>query len=320
MCSCLRCYVCTSPAVPVVLTDVGFWAALGWSLAEAAAELRVRHPWWPAVPAGLAAPALVALCIKVVYVRAQLYRPWYVDAQWNARVAIVPLVGALANTFTLAAWLFSLPYYVGELAADGVGVAPAPAHSIDTDVAAATEALMRRPSSVVLAVAYALSVCAACVAAAAHRRVLVAQLDAIDSVPLLDVIDDNDAYAGQLGADYDQPSFMGRGSSSTMTRAEMARAFLPPPRPHVPFVEVPIDESIDDVDSVHLSGAGDTTASLVVDNSRAPTRPPPVRPSRDWTIGPGIDDTSDAAVTSDAPLDSPRRSSRRHSRRKKKAS
>lgn len=300
-----KCHLCSSPALSVLLTDVLFWAALGWSLAEAAAKLRARHPWWPAVPAGLAAPALVALCVKIGYVRAQLRRPWYIDVKWNARVAIVPLVGALANTFTLAGWLFSLPYYVGELAADGVGVGT-PAHEIDVDVAAATTALMRRPSSILLCVAYALTLCCACVAAAAHRRALVAQLDAIDAVPLLDVVDDNDAY-GDLR--HDTPSFLGAPPSAprdTLTREEYARAFVPE---KAQFVDVEMSDEIASVDSTPLSTGGGG-GSLLVDNLRPTVRAPApdrVRPNGTLRIDGAADETSDAAVTSDAPLDSPRR-------------
>lgn len=304
-----RCYLLSSPALPVLATDVLFWAALAWSLTEAAGELRARHPWWPAVPAGLAAPALVALCVKVAYVRAQLYRPWYVDAMWNARVSIVPLFGVLANTFTLAAWLFSLPYYVGELAADGVGVPSGAPHALDTDIAAATGALMRRPSSILLCAAYVLTLCCACVASAAHRRVLVAQLEAIDSVPLLDVGgDDNDAYGGSLSGAYDQPTFFGSRPSAPReapSRTELARAFVPE-KPK--FVDIEMDSSVDDASSVPLPDR-----DLHVDNSRAASRAPlPPRLEPAWRIDGAGDETSDAAVTSDAPLDSPRRHRRRN--------
>jgi len=318
-----RCHICSSPALPVLATDMLFWAALGWSLAEAAAELRVRHPWWPAVPAGLATPALIALCAKVGYVRAQLRTPWYIDAKWNARVAIVPLVGALANTFTLAGWLFALPYYVGELAADGVGVgvgAPS-AHEIDADVAAATTALLRRPSSVLLCITYALTLCCACVAASAHRRALVAQLEAIDAVPLLaDDDDDDDAY-GALNAD--EPAFLGgrqRPSAprDTMTRAELGRAFVPE-KAQFDTVELSAEE-IGSIDSTPLSTGGG--GSLLVDNLRPSARAPAPDRAGALRIDSGLagDETSDTAVASDAPLDSPRR--RRRSRRggaKKKA-
>jgi hypothetical protein len=151
--------------------DVCFLVSMIWVLYDAALILRARsYSWWWALPAAFSAPTLVLFLLKTRYNRRMCRSAWRDDIIWNMRVIHLPMLAALINTFMVAAWLLCAPLYVVQIAAIDVA---SPMDLSESEIAAATFAMLRQPSSVLFMISYVLSIAFAVFASALHRRVVI---------------------------------------------------------------------------------------------------------------------------------------------------
>jgi hypothetical protein len=158
--ACVPSYFFSSPAAASLATDTIFLATLIWVLIDAANVMQSQYTWWWALPAAFAAPAMLVLLLKIRYVRRMCDIHWQEDNDWNARIILVPLIGALANTFMASAWLVCSPFYVTELVRASSVTTNAAASSVD-EFRIQTLQLLAQPSSIMFLLAYVAStVCA----------------------------------------------------------------------------------------------------------------------------------------------------------------
>lgn len=172
---CVPSYFFKSPATALCLVDLLFVFAMIWVLYDAAQVMRTRdYDWWWAVPAAFSAPALALVLLKLRYVRRMCDQRWRDDVRWNARIILLPLAGALGNTFLVACWLLCMPFYVVQVTASQPEryTMLFTFERFETALRVASFDLLLEPSSLAFMATYLLSAVMAIVISAKHRRVL----------------------------------------------------------------------------------------------------------------------------------------------------
>jgi len=171
---CVPQYCIRSPATILVAVDAAFLFAMIWVLYDAAQVMRTRYDWWWIVPAILAAPAFVTCLLKLRYVRRLCDQRWREDIIWNARIILLPLLGALCNTFMVACWLLCAPLYVIEMAYGSPALASLfTLDEYEAELRNASANLLMQPSSLVLMLLFVISLVTAALISARHRRVMI---------------------------------------------------------------------------------------------------------------------------------------------------
>lgn len=170
---CTPRYCLQSPASVSLFVDSLFIISLLLVLYDASIVMRQRDigAWW-AVPAAIAGPTFLVVTLKLRYLRRLCDQHWEKDIIWNARSVLLPVVGALANTFLFAAWMLCAPLYIVERATATFSGLPLSLEDYTTVVREATFTLMAQPSSIAFCVSFVVSVFTAIYLSARHRRVL----------------------------------------------------------------------------------------------------------------------------------------------------
>lgn len=157
-----------------LLVDFCFVCSLVWTLYDASIVMRARgYAYWWLIPTTFAAPTFLILMLKLRYVRNIFSQRWQRDVIWNARVVLLPLYGALANTFLAASWMLCAPLYIVEQATLTATTTPFGIEEYTTIVREATLSVFAKPSSIAFYVAFVASVVTAAYLSARHRRVLI---------------------------------------------------------------------------------------------------------------------------------------------------
>jgi hypothetical protein len=171
---CVPRHVLRSPATLSLLCDACFLVSLVLVLYYASIVMRDRdfNLWW-LIPTAFAAPTCLVIMLKLRYLRRLCDVHWQDDVVWNARIILLPMLGALVNTALFSCWVLCAPLYVVELATLQATDTPMSIEDYAAVVRQATFDLFSQPSSIALFVTYAASVIVAVYLSARHRRVLI---------------------------------------------------------------------------------------------------------------------------------------------------
>jgi len=196
-------YCLQSPVTASLFFDTLFLLSLIWALYDASLIMRMRDfAYWWTVPAAIAAPTFLVVMLKLRYLRRLCDSYWEKDIVWNARIVLLPMLGALTNTFLFSGWVLCSPFYIIERATAYNSGLPLSLEDYTNVVRAQAFNLFTRASSLAFLVSFVCSVIVATYLSARHRRVLLRFI----------------AHAVEEGLDV---TGNGRDDTSLLTRDEM---------------------------------------------------------------------------------------------------